>query len=46
MFHYDPADYLCPAYLQREHTQTFGFQYVPEKSTSKSHSMKVSATSA
>ena len=46
MFHFDSADYLCPLYLQRNATQTYGFQYVPEKSSIKSHSMKVTATSA
>lgn len=46
MFHFNPADYLCPVYLQRNSTQTYGFQYVPDKSSNKNHSMKVNATSA
>lgn len=46
MFHFDPADYLCPSHLQKNYTQTYGFQYIPEKTNNKTHSMKVTATSA
>jgi hypothetical protein len=46
MFHFDPADYLCPSYLQRNFTQIYGFQYAPEKTTGQNPKMKVSATSA
>ena len=46
MFHYDPTDYLCPVYLQKNATQTYGFQHVPDKSSSRNTIMKVSPTSA
>jgi hypothetical protein len=46
MFHFDPADYLCPTYLQRNAEQTYNFRFVPEKNTNKAPVMKFSATSA
>ncbi len=46
MFHFDPSDYLCPLYLQKNVNQTYGFQFAPQKSTNNNPSMKVSATSA
>ena len=46
MFHYDPADFLCPLHLQRNSTQTYGFQCIPDKINNKNNSIKVTATSA
>jgi hypothetical protein len=46
MFHFDITDYLCPLYLQRNSTQTYGGQCIPDKINNKNNSIKVSATSA
>jgi len=46
MFHYDPADYLCPLYLQRNSTQTYNFHFAPERVNNKNPSIKVNPTSA
>lgn len=46
MFHFDPLDYLCPYYLQKNTTQLYGFQHAPQKAVNNTHSMKVSANSA
>lgn len=46
MFHFDPADFLCPVYLQRNTAQTYNFHFVPDKSSNKTSNIKVTATSA
>ena len=46
MFHFDPNDYLCPSYLQKNTSPTYGFQYSFSKPINKGPVMKFNATSA
>ena len=45
MFHFDSNDYLCPQYLRKNLSNTYGNNYVSTNNTIMTHNTKVQATS-